>query len=69
MLFHCLYFFIYFLSPYITNTERLNPDTGRLQMSYSKFKRKDLSKLGDLILTVKLSLSLSLLCLLIYFKM
>lgn len=34
--------------------ERLNPDTGKLGMSYSKFKRKDLSELGHLILTVKL---------------
>ncbi|KAG8008146.1 UDP-N-acetylglucosamine--dolichyl-phosphate N-acetylglucosaminephosphotransferase [Nibea albiflora] len=31
---------------------RLNPETGKLGMSYSKFKRKDLSKLGHLILTV-----------------
>eukprot|EP00066_Takifugu_rubripes_P006411 XP_003971189.1 PREDICTED: UDP-N-acetylglucosamine--dolichyl-phosphate N-acetylglucosaminephosphotransferase [Takifugu rubripes] len=33
-------------------TERLNPDTGNLGMSYSKFKRKDLSKLGELIMQV-----------------
>uniref|UniRef100_A0A8C4Z4X6 UDP-N-acetylglucosamine--dolichyl-phosphate N-acetylglucosaminephosphotransferase n=1 Tax=Gadus morhua TaxID=8049 RepID=A0A8C4Z4X6_GADMO len=31
---------------------RLNPSTGKLGMSYSKFKRKDLSKLGNLILQV-----------------
>ncbi|KAK7925528.1 hypothetical protein WMY93_007838 [Mugilogobius chulae] len=31
---------------------RLNPDTGKLGMSYSKFKSKDLSKLGHLILKV-----------------
>uniref|UniRef100_A0A674N3B3 UDP-N-acetylglucosamine--dolichyl-phosphate N-acetylglucosaminephosphotransferase n=1 Tax=Takifugu rubripes TaxID=31033 RepID=A0A674N3B3_TAKRU len=31
---------------------RLNPDTGNLGMSYSKFKRKDLSKLGELIMQV-----------------
>ncbi|XP_036381485.1 UDP-N-acetylglucosamine--dolichyl-phosphate N-acetylglucosaminephosphotransferase isoform X2 [Megalops cyprinoides] len=31
---------------------RLNADTGRLEMSYSKFKSKDLSKLGCLILKV-----------------
>ncbi|XP_056141027.1 UDP-N-acetylglucosamine--dolichyl-phosphate N-acetylglucosaminephosphotransferase isoform X1 [Lampris incognitus] len=34
---------------------RLNPDTGKLGMSYSKFKRKDLSKLGHLILEVRKS--------------
>ncbi|KAF6728885.1 UDP-N-acetylglucosamine--dolichyl-phosphate N-acetylglucosaminephosphotransferase [Oryzias melastigma] len=31
---------------------RLNPETGKLGMSYSKFKQKDLSKLGNLILKV-----------------
>ncbi|KAG7266911.1 hypothetical protein CRUP_005516 [Coryphaenoides rupestris] len=31
---------------------RLNPSTGKLGMSYSKFKRKDLSKLGNLVLQV-----------------
>eukprot|EP00063_Salmo_salar_P076312 XP_014051147.1 PREDICTED: UDP-N-acetylglucosamine--dolichyl-phosphate N-acetylglucosaminephosphotransferase isoform X1 [Salmo salar] len=31
---------------------RLNPDTGKLGMSWSKFKRRDLSKLGNLILQV-----------------
>ncbi|KAJ3589092.1 hypothetical protein NHX12_009940 [Muraenolepis orangiensis] len=31
---------------------RLNPSTGKLGMSYSKFKRKDLSKLGNLIVQV-----------------
>ncbi|CAG02872.1 unnamed protein product [Tetraodon nigroviridis] len=31
---------------------RLNPDTDKLGMSYSKFKRKDLSKLGELIMKV-----------------
>uniref|UniRef100_A0AAX7SXG9 UDP-N-acetylglucosamine--dolichyl-phosphate N-acetylglucosaminephosphotransferase n=1 Tax=Astatotilapia calliptera TaxID=8154 RepID=A0AAX7SXG9_ASTCA len=31
---------------------RLNPENGKLGMSYSKFKTKDLSKLGHLILTV-----------------
>lgn len=40
--------------PNVTSNERLNPDTGKLGMSYSKFKRKDLSKLGHLILKVKL---------------
>lgn len=44
----------YFFS-IVTANERLNPDTGKLGMSYSKFKRKDLSKLGDLILSVMLS--------------
>ncbi|MBN3315906.1 GPT acetylglucosaminephosphotransferase, partial [Atractosteus spatula] len=29
---------------------RLNPVTGKLEMSYSKFKSKDLSRLGELIL-------------------
>lgn len=36
----------------VAATERLNPDTGKLGMSYSKFKRKDLSKLGELIMKV-----------------
>ncbi|KAG9351454.1 hypothetical protein JZ751_022704 [Albula glossodonta] len=31
---------------------RLNPETGKLGMSYSKFKSKDLSKLGNVILKV-----------------
>ncbi|XP_005988202.1 UDP-N-acetylglucosamine--dolichyl-phosphate N-acetylglucosaminephosphotransferase isoform X2 [Latimeria chalumnae] len=31
---------------------RLNPDTGKLGMSYSKFKTKDLSRLGDILLKV-----------------
>uniref|UniRef100_A0A8C6SUQ1 UDP-N-acetylglucosamine--dolichyl-phosphate N-acetylglucosaminephosphotransferase n=1 Tax=Neogobius melanostomus TaxID=47308 RepID=A0A8C6SUQ1_9GOBI len=31
---------------------RLNPDTGKVGMSYSKFKSKDLSKLGHLIIKV-----------------
>ncbi|XP_048043712.1 UDP-N-acetylglucosamine--dolichyl-phosphate N-acetylglucosaminephosphotransferase isoform X2 [Megalobrama amblycephala] len=31
---------------------RLQPDTGKLGMSYSKFKQKDLGKLGQLILKV-----------------
>lgn len=42
------------LPPNATVDDRLNPDTGKLGMSYSKFKRKDLSKLGHLILKVKL---------------
>lgn len=41
-----------FLSPIAVINERLNPDTGKLEMSYSKFKRKDLSKLGQLIMKV-----------------
>lgn len=32
---------------------RLNPDTGKLGMSYFQFKSKDLSKLGQLILKVR----------------
>lgn len=32
---------------------RLQSDTGKLGMSYSKFKQKDLGKLGQLILKVK----------------
>ncbi|XP_043936800.1 UDP-N-acetylglucosamine--dolichyl-phosphate N-acetylglucosaminephosphotransferase isoform X1 [Protopterus annectens] len=31
---------------------RLNPSTGKLEMSYSKFKTKDLSKLGSFVLQV-----------------
>lgn len=36
----------------------MNPDTGKLGMSYSKFKSKDLSKLGHLILQVSSILKL-----------
>ncbi|XP_048838123.1 UDP-N-acetylglucosamine--dolichyl-phosphate N-acetylglucosaminephosphotransferase isoform X5 [Brienomyrus brachyistius] len=37
---------------------RLNPETGKLGMSYSKFKKKDLCKLGALILKVAETLKL-----------
>lgn len=46
----CIYAFLSFLSCH--SLLRLNPDTGKLGMSYSKFKSKDLSKLGHLILKV-----------------
>lgn len=39
---------------FVPISERLNPETGKLGMSYSKFKQKDLSKLGNLILKVSL---------------
>lgn len=48
-----------FLFSDVTANTRLNPETGKLGMSYSKFKRKDLSKLGHLILKVILQNSSS----------
>ena len=52
--FHCYPFCLF---PNVPANIRLNRDTGKLGMSYSKFKRKDLSSLGHLILKVKLSFS------------
>lgn len=46
-------FFIFWLSLLHFHT-RLNADTGKLGMSYAKFKRKDVSKLGHMILKVKI---------------
>lgn len=43
-----------FISSFFFTIYRLNADTGKLGMSYSKFKTKDLSTLGHLILKVKL---------------
>lgn len=49
-----MFLYFYSCSSNDATTERLNPETDKLGMSYSKFKRKDLSKLGELIMKVSL---------------
>lgn len=44
---------MFFLFLHIWTFYRLQPDTGKLGMSYSKFKKKDLGQLGQLIVKVK----------------